>query len=231
MEIRILHLLEGARAARGLTVIIDVFRAFSLECYLYNMGVKGIHPVGTIEEAFAMKEKLADSVLIGERGGKKCDGFDYGNSPSSVSPRAVKGRCIVHTTSSGTQGIVNATGADEIITGSLVNAKAIAQYIRAKQPAVVSLVCMGNAGVRPALEDELCAEYIKNLLEDKEMPDIMQRAENLQYNGGRHFFDETKKEIFPQEDFWLCIKCNQFPFVIQIKRDEQGYVTKRIDVL
>ena len=59
----------------------------------------------------------------------------------------------------------------------------------------------------------------------------MQRAENLQYNGGRHFFDETKKEIFPQEDFWLCIKCNQFPFVIQIKRDEQGYVTKRIDVL
>ena len=40
MEIRILHLLEGARAARGLTVIIDVFRAFSLECYLYDMGVR-----------------------------------------------------------------------------------------------------------------------------------------------------------------------------------------------
>ena len=32
MEIQILELIEGARAARGLTVIIDVFRAFTLEC-------------------------------------------------------------------------------------------------------------------------------------------------------------------------------------------------------
>ena len=35
MEIRILELIEGAKKAEGLTVIIDVFRAFSLECYLY----------------------------------------------------------------------------------------------------------------------------------------------------------------------------------------------------
>ena len=34
MEIRILELIEGAKKAEGLTVIIDVFRAFSLECYL-----------------------------------------------------------------------------------------------------------------------------------------------------------------------------------------------------
>ena len=35
MEIRILELIEGAKKAEGVTVIIDVFRAFSLECYLY----------------------------------------------------------------------------------------------------------------------------------------------------------------------------------------------------
>ena len=38
MEIGIYHLLEGAGQAEGLTVIIDVFRAFSLECWLYAMG-------------------------------------------------------------------------------------------------------------------------------------------------------------------------------------------------
>ena len=38
MEIRILELIEGAKKAEGLTVIIDVFRAFSLECYLYARG-------------------------------------------------------------------------------------------------------------------------------------------------------------------------------------------------
>ncbi len=229
-KINILHLIEGAKQAEGLTVIIDVFRAFSLECYLYDMGVKEIRPVGTIEEAFSLRNTIADSILIGERGGKKCEGFDYGNSPSAVAPQVVKGKTIVHTTSAGTQGIVNATCTSEIITGSLVNAKAVAEYILEKQPEVVSLVCMGNAGVRPAAEDELCAEYIKSILEGNEMSDIESRAAALQYTGGQHFFDKDRQEIYPEEDFWMCVKCNRFPFVIQIEKDELGFITRRKDL-
>ena len=52
-EVKILHLIEGAKMAEGLTVIIDVFRAFSLECYLYDMGVKEIRPVGTVTAGYA----------------------------------------------------------------------------------------------------------------------------------------------------------------------------------
>ena len=81
-KINILHLIEGAKQAEGLTVIIDVFRAFSLECYLYDMGVKEIRPIGTIGDAFELRNRIPDSILVGERGGKKCEGFDYGNSPS-----------------------------------------------------------------------------------------------------------------------------------------------------
>lgn len=33
---------------------------------------------------------------------------------------------------------------------------------------------------------------------------------------------------FSYEDFWMCIKYNQFPFVIQISKDEMGYVANRI---
>lgn len=229
-KINILHLIEGAKQAEGLTVIIDVFRAFSLECYLYDMGVKEIRPVGTIEEAFKLRDSITDSILVGERGGKKCEGFNYGNSPSTVELHVVKGKTIVHTTSAGTQGIVNATGASEIITGSLVNAKAVAQYILEKQPKVVSLVCMGNAGVRPAAEDELCAEYIKSILEGNEMPDIESKAAALQYTGGSHFFDKEQQEIYPEKDFWMCVRCNRFPFVIQIEKDELGFVTRRKDI-
>ncbi len=225
-EIRILRLIDGARQAKGLTVIIDVFRAFSLECYLYDMGVKRIRPVGTIEDAFRLHDRIENSILVGERQGKKCDGFDYGNSPSSIASEHVKGKEIIHTTSAGTQGIVNATGATEIITGSLVNAKAVAEYIMEKQPESVSLVCMGNAGVAIAKEDELCAEYIKSILEGNEIPDIEERAKALRYDGGEHFFDELRQDVYPQEDFWLCVKCNQFPFIIQVERDEDGFVTK-----
>lgn len=226
-KINILRLIEGAKQAEGLTVIIDVFRAISLECYLYEMGVKEIRPIGSVEDAFAMKEIMPEGVLIGERNGKKCEGFDFGNSPSTVLPEAVKGRTILHTTSAGTQGIVNATKATEIITGSLVNAKAVAEYIKRKNPKKVSLVCMGNAGVRPAAEDELCAEYIKSLVEGNELPEFDKRVENLQFHGGEHFFDENRQEIYPKEDFFLCIQYDRFPFVIHVEKDDFGFVTRR----
>ncbi len=228
IKIKILHLIDGAKQAEGLTVIIDVFRAFSLECYLYNMGVKEIRPVGTIEDAFQLKTKIKNSILAGERHGKKCEGFDYGNSPSSIIADDVRGKCIIHTTSAGTQGIINATKASEIITGSFVNAKAVADYILKKQPEIVSFVCMGNGGIRPAPEDELCAEYIKNILKGTEMIDFQSRIEELQNNGGNHFFDKNRQDIFPEEDFWMCIKYNQFPFVIQVRKDEYSYITNRI---
>jgi len=202
-----------------------------LECYLYDKGVKGIRPIGSVEDAFALHKELPDSVLIGERHGKKCEGFDFGNSPSTVLPELVKGKNILHTTSAGTQGIVNATKATEIITGSLVNAKAVAEYIKKKNPETVSLVCMGNAGVRPAAEDELCAEYIKSLVEGVELPEFEQRVADLQYYGGEHFFDETRQEIYPKEDFFMCIQYDKFPFVIHVEQDEIGFVTRREYVL
>lgn len=229
-NVNIYHLIDGAKQAKGLTVIIDVFRAFSLECYLYDMGIKEIRPVETIEEAFEYQKKIPECVLIGERHGKKCEGFDFGNSPSSIRKSQVEGKIIIHTTSAGTQGVVNAKEANEIITGSLVNAKAVAKYIMQKQPLEVSLVCMGNGGVKSAAEDELCAEYIKSILEGKEMRDFKQRVANLQIYGGEHFFEKTRQDIFPEEDFWMCIKYNYFPFIIRIEKDDLGFVTRKVHI-
>ncbi len=46
MNIKILQLLEGAQNALGLTVIIDVFRAFTTACYAFDLGASKIIPVG-----------------------------------------------------------------------------------------------------------------------------------------------------------------------------------------
>lgn len=231
MNIRILQFIDGAKEAEGLTVIIDVFRAFSLECYLYDKGVECILPLGNIEEAYQLKKEDKDRILIGERKGKKCEGFDYGNSPSQIKDASLKGTTIIHTTSAGTQGISNAKNADEIITGSLVNAKAIAEYIKKKNPAIVSLVCMGNAGIYEAKEDILCAHYIKSLLL-KEDFDIEGKVLLLKEDGGEHFFNPMKQEVFPEEDFWMCIKVNLFPFVLKIEKNEMGlYVSTKENIL
>ena len=167
----------------------------------------------------------------GERGGKKCDGFDFGNSPSTVSGERLKGNIAIHTTSAGTQGIVNALGAEEIITGSLVNARAIAEYIKAKNPQEVSLVAMGTGGTRPNPEDELCALYIKSLLENAPLPDMAQRVADLRQHGGEHFFDPQRQDVFPEEDFHFCVQYDRFPFVIRVERDELGFITRKIPVL
>ena len=82
MNIQILEMIEGARQAKGLTVIIDVFRAFSLECYLMAKHPAQLCPVGAKETAYAWKEKHPEAVLIGERHGVILPGFQYGNSPS-----------------------------------------------------------------------------------------------------------------------------------------------------
>ena len=42
MEVTILQLLEGAKKSEGLAVIIDVFRAFSVACYVSGNGAKKI---------------------------------------------------------------------------------------------------------------------------------------------------------------------------------------------
>lgn len=167
MKVQILQLIQGAKNAVGLTVIIDVFRAFSVACYLFDNGAAAVIPVGEMDEAYRLKKENPDFILMGERDGMKQDGFHYGNSPDEIRKVDFTGKTIIHTTSAGTQGIVHAEGADEIITGSLVNAGAVAQYILQRNPGEVSLVCMGNAGKAEAEEDTFCAEYIQNLLAGK----------------------------------------------------------------
>lgn len=228
MDIEIFHLIEGARQAEGLTVIIDVFRAFTMECFLYDLGAAEVRPVGALEEAYAWKRKDPSCILAGERQGRRMEGCELGNSPSSLTPELIRGKRVIHTTSAGTQGIVNAVHAEEILTGSFVNAHAVAEYIRKKNPRKVSLVCMGKAGLEPAEEDELCAVYLKALLEKGEMPDIANRLYALREGGGRHFFDPEQQDVYPERDFWLCITPGRFQFVLRVEKDADGFISRMI---
>lgn len=228
MNIQILQLLEGAKRAEGLTVVIDVLRAFSLECYLFHRGAAELRPVRTLEEAFAWRERDPAALLVGERGGAKCEGFDFGNSPSGIPADAVRGRRVIHTTSAGTQGLTQAVHAQERITGSLVNAAAVAAYIRARQPETISLVCMGNAGVREAAEDVLCAEYIRSLILGEPLPDMDARTADLRWHGGEHFFNPLTQDVYPEPDFWLCTKRDIFPFILRAAEDAMGLRMEKV---
>lgn len=232
MQINLLNLVEGAKAARGLTVIIDVFRAFTVEAYLARNNAARIIPVSSVEFALEYQKTHPDAILCGERKGIMVEGFDYGNSPSQIEGVDFTGKTVIHTTSAGTQGIANAQGAEEIIGGSLVNARAIAAYIKKKNPEVVSLVSMGLGGTRQTDEDKLCAAYIKSLLEGVPIRNLELRIARLKYTDGAKFFDPTRQEVFPERDFHLCTAYDSFDFVLRLKKDPEtglGYM-ERVDV-
>lgn len=228
MNIKILQLTGGARDAEDLTIIIDVFRAFSTACYAIDKGIERIYPVGDIEQAYALKRANPDFLLAGERNEQKPEGFDFGNSPTHLLNADISAKSMIHTTSSGTQGIVNAVNADEIITGSFVNAGAIVRYIKNKNPITVSLVCMGYACQYPTDEDTLCATYIKNELENQPN-DFKSMIETIRKGDGARFFEESKQEWSPKSDFDLCLDLNRFNFILKAEKEGDLQVLRKIE--
>src|SRR5512139_897465 len=143
MQIEVLDHVAGASRARGIAVVIDVFRAFTVAPHAIAAGASRVLPAGEIEEALAIRQTLPDALLVGERHARKLPGFDAGNSPTEILALGVAGRPVIHTTHAGTQGLVNATGAVEVLTGSMVNVSAIARYVESRAPSQVTLVRMG----------------------------------------------------------------------------------------
>lgn len=225
MEIRRLSTVSGAREAKGLAVIIDVFRAFTTAAHVMANGAETIVPVLTVEESFELKRRHPDWIQIGERGGVRVEGFDYGNSPYEVSQADFTERTVIQTTGAGTQGVVNAAGADGVLLGSFVMAGAVARYIRRAGPDVVSLVAMGDVGVEPNEEDESCAEYIEGLLRGEE-PDFGEMRRRIRASpSGAKFFDPARLQ-FSEEDFRLALELDRFDFVLRVVRGERLTVVR-----
>jgi 2-phosphosulfolactate phosphatase len=219
-EIRLLHLLDGARQAEGTAVIIDVFRAFTLAPCAFARGAARIVPVATPEEALALKRADPAVLLAGERDGRPLPGFDFSNSPAAILRADLAGRELVLRTSAGVQGLLAAVRAEEVLTGSFVNAAAIVAYLQQRGARSVSLVCMGWNAAEPAAEDEACAEYLAAGLRGA-FPEFAPVEARLRHGPGAKFFDPAQP-WFPEEDFAACMRVSAYPFVLRRAQDADG---------
>lgn len=231
MEITIKEFVRGAQEAEGVTVIIDVFRAFSTACYVFDSGIKRLIDVDTPDKAFALRDKLgADAIIAGEQNEMKPEGFDFGNSPTEMLTGRLEGKTMIHCTTAGTNGIVNAAGATEVFGAGLVNAGAVASYISMLNPEKVTLVAMGYRAVESAAEDLLCASYIRDMLMGHES-DITQEIEALGKDSGKRFFNPANINFSPPTDFFLCTDLNRFNFVLRAVMTNHGQAEiLRIDI-
>lgn len=226
MEIEVADFVAGARQARGIVVIIDVFRAFSTACYCFMQGAERLLPAGAVEEALALKARHPEALLVGERHGRKLEGFDFGNSPSEMLAADIRGRTLIHSTHAGTQGLVNAERAEEVLTGSLVNAQATADYILARRPAVVTLVRMGLEATQVSDEDALCAMYLAGLLKGHRHHPQVLTGLLTDSPFAERFFDPARPDS-PEEDFHLCLRFDEFRQAIRADWNAEGELELR----
>lgn len=220
--------MAGARAARGLVVVIDVFRAFSVAAYAFARGARIVIPVVAAADAQELKRNHPEWLLIGERHARPLPGFDCGNSPTELERLDLHGRIIIHTTHSGTQGLTNAVSADEVVTGALVNAAAIVRYIRARAPEVVTLVRMGHEARERCDEDDLCAELLRLRIEGGAFKgEVRERLRSAA--SAAKFFDPAC-DWAPERDFELCTALDSFDFVLRLEPGAVPASLKRIEV-
>jgi 2-phosphosulfolactate phosphatase len=235
MEIVVADFVAGARAARGIAVIIDVFRAFSLAAYAFAQGARDIYPVGAVEAARELKRQHPDWLLVGERHARPLPGFDAGNSPAELEGIDLAGRTLIHTTHSGVQGLTSAPLADEVLTGALVNAEAVVRYIRGRSPACVTLVRMGHEARERCAEDDACAELLRARLECA-APGLTRAGEEralrerLRSASSAHKFFDPACDWAPERDFELCTALDAFDFVLRREEADGRPVLRRIDV-
>ena len=219
MKIRMGSLLEGAQAAEGTAIIIDVFRAFTTAAVAFSRGAEKIILIAEVAEALDLRQQGLGDLYMGEVAGMRPDGFDLGNSPFELSQADVKGKTLVQSTRAGTVGVVAARNADRIYAGSLVLARATAEIVLRESPDLVSIVAMGVQGVERADEDEQCALYIRNLLQGRE-PDresvrslILSGAESQKYG-------DPERPHFDPRDREVALQIDTVPFAIGVSRED-----------
>lgn len=225
MNIRVESLTQGARKANGVVVIVDVFRAFTTAAVAFSRGAEKIIMVAEVAEAMALRQAGRGDYCVGEVDGKRPEGFDFNNSPHEMAQAALEGRTLIQSTRAGTVGVTSVPRATAIYGGSLVVARATAEAILRDKPPEVTLVAMGWAGNVRTDEDELCALYIRNLLEGRQPdPEALKRLVEASGEVGK-FYDPGLPHFHPEDCQW-SLKVNHFDFAIRIAREGEHLVAR-----
>ncbi len=218
MEIsRVTH--SEAEQARGVVIVIDVIRAFTVAAYAFAGGASRLWLVRTVEEAHALRAKNPQALLAGEIGGRLIDGFDFNNSPSLIAATDIRGRVIIQRTGAGTQGAVNAANATHLLLCSLTNARATAIYARKLAESAEGLVTLLPTATFEKdscrNEDDVCADYVEALLRERDdAADVL--AEGIAYLHAIERFQwfEPDTSDAPLADVAAILAADRFSFAM-----------------
>lgn len=222
MRVHAADFVAGAASARGVAIVIDVFRACSLQALALAAGAAFIVPVEGVEEARELKAQHPEWLLTGERHARRLPGFDCGNSPSEVFAAQPAGRTIIHTTHAGTQGLMAASRAvSHVFTGAFVNLSATIAAVRALSPKDVTIIAMGHEARERCEEDDLCREAMIAALQGHALP-FTNLSDRLRGAPAAAKFFDPEADWAPETDFDLCTRCDAVPFAVSLIPGSMG---------
>lgn len=218
--------LDSCHESTGVVIVIDVLRAFSTAAYAFSRGAQEIILVSTVDEALSFKSQFSNSKAMGEVGGLRPEGFDFGNSPTYINEANLSGMTMIHRTSAGTQGVVRSQAADVILASSFVVANATTQCVSKLAAPEITFVITGKS-YNGGDEDLACAEYLEELLKGRH-PDgspFIKRV--LESKDAFPHLDPKQKE-FPLSDLDYCAQIDRFDFAMPITREEGKLVMRPV---
>jgi 2-phosphosulfolactate phosphatase len=155
VEVIILPRDLNVQAIKDRTVVaFDVLRATTSITAALAAGVSEIRVFDSLDGAMTAANAFGHPrLLCGERHTLPPPGFDMGNSPGQFDVAKHAGLTVFMSTTNGTLAIVAAKAAALLLTGALVNAKAVAERVFSAGRDV-TLLCSGSDG-QPSMEDLL----------------------------------------------------------------------------
>lgn len=205
--------IEGARRARGIAVVIDVLRSFTVSAYALAGGARECRLVTTTDEARALAELIPGAMLSAEENALPLPGIAISNSPTQISAADLKGRILVQRSTAGTP-VAGAVPEDvDIFAASLVVAHATVQACLLRAPAVVTLVASAD---HP--EDHACARYMESIIQ-REKADLDRLLQPLRDSERYARVMSGAWPGFPPTDVELALRPDRFAFAMPVTRE------------
>jgi 2-phosphosulfolactate phosphatase len=203
---------DGARQARGVVVVIDVLRSFTVSAYALAGGARECLLVSTTEAARALHDKIPGSLICAEEEALPVPGIPISNSPTQIQASGVKDRVLVQRSSAGTTVISAVEAADELFAASLVVARATAIACLSNKPQTVTLIASAD---HP--EDHACSLYIEGLMRGEEL-DVDHLLQPLRDSDRFAKVMSGAWPGFPRTDLELSLVPNRFDFAMPATR-------------
>ncbi len=208
---------EGARNARGVVVVIDVLRSFTVSAYALAGGARECVLVTTVDEASRLADEIADSVVCAEQDALPIPGIAISNSPTQITQADLRGKTLIQRSTAGTPVMAAVRAEEGMFAGSLVVAGATAQACLLRRPSAVTLVASADFP-----EDHACARYIEALLRGVDL-DIDPLLEPLRESERYRKVMAGEWPGFPPTDIELSLAMDRFDFAMPATRRD-GFI-------